>query len=330
MLVLPETDISAILRNLTPDHASRLLHTLSSGLAAYTEQVTHSTGKPRIHQPHRTSIVTDKQDTTLVMPVSDSTITSVKVVTIPQRGDIKGAITIYNTAGHLEGVLNAAEITAFRTALTTLTMLTRCKTLPTRELVMFGAGKQIEWHARLALHFLDGVKRITVVNRGRARLVEFERGLLQELRGSYPDVVFETIAKEDNNRYEETLRSKLKDADVICCCTPSREPLFGPADLQNDTKKARFISLVGSYKPEMQEIPTEILRSADAVWMQPEELSEIGELLLQGPDAQATADSEPRLIIFKCVGLGVMDLVIGKALLELAEELGKGTMIPEF
>lgn len=53
------------------------------------------------------------------------------------------------------------------------------------------------------------------------------------------------------------LREILSVADVICCCTPIREPLFKAADLQSDTKKlkgakkqrgakkAQFVSLMG-------------------------------------------------------------------------------------
>ena len=49
------------------------------------------------------------------MPVSDTSSTVVKVATVPAKGNIAGAITIYSgQTGELEGVLNAAEITAFR------------------------------------------------------------------------------------------------------------------------------------------------------------------------------------------------------------------------
>ena len=49
------------------------------------------------------------------MPVSDTASTVVKVATVPAKGNIAGAITIYSgETGELEGTLNAAEITAFR------------------------------------------------------------------------------------------------------------------------------------------------------------------------------------------------------------------------
>lgn len=54
-------------------------------------------------------------NTVLAMPVSDTSSTVVKVATVPAKGNIAGAITIYSgKTGELEGVLNAAEITAFR------------------------------------------------------------------------------------------------------------------------------------------------------------------------------------------------------------------------
>lgn len=361
MLILTETDVSTLLRDLSGPDATHLLTTLSTALAAFTaekqQQQDGSSPAPLIHQPQRTAITTQPaQDTTLIMPVSNTARTAVKVVTLPRAGAVKGALSVFAPTGALKGVLNAAELTAFRTALAVMTLLTRwcgSEGKKLRNVVVFGAGRQVEWHVRLALKLLpvggaDGVRRVTVFNRGERRLRELEAGVLGELREGYPDVGFETVAREGGEEvYRERLRSRLGEADGVFCCTPSTEPLFAARDfaVQGAAEKSRFMSLIGSYKPEMQEIDTETLRSAARIWVdsthecliesgeliraevKPEELTEVGELYSQNGDARV---EEPGLTLFKCVGFGLMDLVIGDALLELGKRLGKGVTVDGF
>lgn len=354
MLILTEPDVSSILRNLTPEHATLLLSALSTALAAFTKEKQQQDGSPPlIHQPQRTAITTlPARDTTLIMPVSNTTTaTSVKVVTLPSSGPVKGSISIFAPDGALKGVLNAAEVTAFRTALATMTLLTRWQRPGKREvrnLVVFGAGKQVEWHVRLALKFGEGgVRRVSIFNRGAARLRELEAGVLAELRGAFPDVVFETTALETagTEAYGREIRARLGEADAVFGCTPSTEPLFKAKDLFGGGERPRFMSLIGSYKPEMQEIDTETLRAAAKIWVdskeecliesgeliragtKEEELTEVGELFLQGADARV---EEEGLTLFKCVGFGLMDLIVGDKLLELAGQLGKGVTVDGF
>jgi ornithine cyclodeaminase/alanine dehydrogenase-like protein (mu-crystallin family) len=59
-------------------------------------------------------------------------------------------------------------------------------------------------------------------------------------------------------------REQVRAADVIYCCTPSMEPLFDAAILTNHEgrKKGRLIVAVGSYTPDMHELPGELLLQA--------------------------------------------------------------------
>lgn len=348
MLVLGETTISTLLRNLTSENAARLLDELSTALALYTLQKSGTENVKLIYQPLRSSFVTKDQNTTLVMPVSNTTNTGVKVVTVPQRGDIRGAITIYRPNGELSGVLNAAEITAFRTALATMALLKYWKGTSNANLAVFGSGKQAEWHVRLALLLHPEIRCVTVVNRGQQRLDQFDRSTLAELRGAYPAVKFATVAHEGNDRYQTELSELVAEADMIFCCTPSKEPLFTAKHLKTSNPKFRFLSLIGSYKPEMQEVDTETVRLAAKVYVDCKEscLAESGELqraalssqdLVEAGDifggsasAKETFESESKLTIFKCVGLGLMDLAISSALLDIAKSLGQGTVVDGF
>ena len=297
----------------------------------------------------REVIYTSEQNTTLFMPASDThTITGLKVVTLPGKGGApKGAINIFAPEGELEGVLNAELITAFRTALAAMLPFVWHGLREGREseVLVFGAGKQAEWHVRLVLLLVgERVRRVTVVNRGRKSLDKL-RGELGEVAKAYPDVELVYRSREDADFGDEQLRDVVSAADAMFCCTPTTVPLFTRDYLQGT--KRRFISCIGSYKPHMQEIDSTTLllggkilvdskeaclKEAGELIMagvQEEQLLEIGELDIQGSLEGNTPGTEGNTV-FKCVGMGIMDLVVGRELLNIAAEKGVGVKIDEF
>ncbi|RJE17583.1 Proline utilization protein PrnX [Aspergillus sclerotialis] len=290
----------------------------------------------------------------LFMPVSNTVNTGIKIVTSPVKGGLAVVMNLFSADGELLALLSAAELTAFRTALAVMTLFVRCTGsgggVKRENIVVFGSGRQAEWHARLALALSEPgeVKRITVVNRTRGRLEALEKGVLSELKGLYPDVTMGVLAKEGTPDYEDRLKSELSASDVIFSCTPSTQPNFPFSYLKDSASdKSRFISLIGSYKPNMQEIDTETLLSgADGkVYVDSKEacLEESGELINAGMKEDQLIEigevfekslpiSVPagRNVIFKCVGMGIMDLVIAKKVLDVATSQGDGMYIEGF
>jgi len=57
---------------------------------------------------------------------------------------------------------------------------------------------------------------------------------------------------------------QLREADVVFCCTPSTEDLFEANTLtaKEARWKGRLIVAVGSYSPDMRELPKELLHQA--------------------------------------------------------------------
>lgn len=342
MRLLSESAISSLLASLSPSQAQDVLTTLAGYLASL------QTGNDAIHQPHRTSIATD-QGTALFMPVSNTVTTGIKVVTVPRGKPIAGVINLFSPNGELLGLLGAAEITAFRTALATMTVFVKCSggAIQREHIVVFGSGRQAEWHARLSLLLTPPgeIKSITFVNRGRARLDSLENEALKDLRGQYPGVSISTLAQEDNRYYETALQTTLAASDVIFSCTPSTQPNFPYSYLETSSPpKQRFISLIGSYKPHMQEIDTKTLLSGDGVVyvdskeaclvesgeliraeVTPDQLVEIGEVYAGSQSVKSSGS-----VIFKCVGMGIMDLAIAQKVLDVAVEQGLGMQIDDF
>ncbi|KAI2738535.1 hypothetical protein CBS147339_6285 [Penicillium roqueforti] len=288
----------------------------------------------------------------------------------------RGSVTLLDDESLPFALINAHELTAFRTALASLMMFNRRKKV--RTLLVFGAGTQAYWHIRLSLVLRgDDIRRVYIVNRSFDRAAK----LLQDIYGPENsewrgDVKFSAVST-DFGEYSRILKDHVRKADVIFCCTPSPVPLF-PAEYlasSEGRQKGRLICAIGSYKAHMAEIHPDILRdevtvqgphrhwhkhihrsgvilvdSLDAAMkeageiiqagIKPKQVVELGELLMVRNAAReaATVDEEQSLrewaqrgnVIYKSVGLGLMDLVTGGDLVRLARERKLGTTVEDF
>ncbi|KIW23950.1 uncharacterized protein PV07_09696 [Cladophialophora immunda] len=332
MIVLKESDVHSLLSHISVSECHRLLADFHGILRAYSATKNAPSSEQTIHQPERESIVTRTGNTSLFMPSSITTSTAIKTVTISPKG-LKGCINVFAPDGELLGVLNAEEVTAFRTSLAVMIPYIRWPNTK-RNLVIFGAGRQAEWHLKLAL-LLGDVKHVTVVNRSSPRRMEW---LFSDLQQRNPDLVCRVLLKTAED-FDSQLRECLLSSDIICCCTPSTTPHFPFSYLD---KRSRFISLIGSYKPSMQEVDSETLLSGEHIYVDTKEgcLVEAGELIKANVQADKLIeigelqDMRPLQtggnLIFKCVGMGIMDLVMAGSLLGMAREKSMGLIVDDF
>jgi ornithine cyclodeaminase/alanine dehydrogenase-like protein (mu-crystallin family) len=189
----------------------------------------------------------------------------------------RGSLTLMDKTGSPRALINAEEITAFRTALAS-TMLFKKRT-NVHDLTVFGAGKQAYWHIRLAL-LLRGpeIHHLNIINRS----FDSAQGVIEKLYKPFEEpVAFPTLSvptaettdlarpkmtilTPSHTEYSRLLKSTVRASSVIFCTTPSLEPLF-PASFLTSTegrKKGRYITAIGSYKPHMVELHPDILRQA--------------------------------------------------------------------
>ncbi|KAH8428004.1 putative proline utilization protein PrnX-like [Aspergillus melleus] len=286
----------------------------------------------------------------------------------------QGSLTLLDEDSMPFGLINAHELTPFRTALTATMVFSKRKRV--RTVVVFGAGKQAYWHIRLALTLRGSdIKRVFIVNRSFDRAAELLRDIYSPDNSSWRgDVKFSAVST-DFVEYTRIIHDALHKADAIFCCTPSVEPLF-PAELltsKEARQKGRLISAIGSYKPHMTELHPDILRdevdvhhssrhfhkhvkrsgvivvdSLDAALkeageiiqaeIKPKQVVELGEILMvrqgmpqEDDDSKSLSDWVQRgNVIFKSVGMGLMDLVTGGDLVRVARERQVGTTVEEF
>ena len=405
LTVLTDSDVRTLLLSLSRADVLALQHNLAEALHQYSTG-TNEHGCCSSNQPARISVSPKKGQTTLFMPATTGTSIGMKVITLSdatptvtssassalsddtltpspsiassQSTTPRGSLTLLDSTGAPLGLINAEELTAFRTALAASIILYRRSHVQT--ITVFGAGKQAFWHIWIAL-LLRGhdIKHVNIINRSFARartlMQAFYSADLHEWRS---DAKFSILSSEFGE-YDRLLKEEVRKADVLLCCTPSFEPLF-PAGYLTATegrKKGRYISAIGSYKPHMCELHPDILRQAvttvqhhhhhhkhaasegvivvDSLTscmkeageiiqagLAPEQLVEVGELMMvrkaaleeieKGGDGEKGMKNwiERGNVIYKSVGLGLMDVCVGEDICRLARERGIGIVIENF
>ncbi|KAF1830179.1 PrnX protein [Decorospora gaudefroyi] len=365
--VLSDANIQTLLNNLTPTDVTSLTQSLNSALIQY------SCANETQYQPARAHVTRPTGQTSLFMPATTPTSIGVKIVGVapsstPARGQkpepaLRSVLTVCDARGAAVGVLNAAELTAFRTALGSMLLYRFRKT--SDNILVFGAGKQAEWHIRLAVLLKgDAIRKITIVNRSAARAT----ALLESL--SQSGVVGSTAIKMDvfdvEKKGEADLAALVTEADVVFCTTPSTTPLFSAAVLATEAarKKARYVAAIGSYRLDMAEMDPEMLKqitdpegpfsnqvydasiAVDSIkgcmdeagelvsaGIKEERMVEVGKMvgLREGHGGEAVRKwLEEGFVVYKSVGVGVMDIAIGRALMDLAGEKGVGVRLDSF
>ena len=134
----------------------------------------------------------------------------------------------------------------------------------------------------------------------------------------------------------------LSEADIVCTATTSNAPVFADSDLRPGV----HISAIGSYTPEMQEVPAETVARALVVvdsrsatlaetgdLLQPMQAglfgeehiyAELGEIVLGRKAGRQSAD---QITYFKSVGVAVQDAMAAQLALQNARKLGLGTEV---
>jgi ornithine cyclodeaminase/alanine dehydrogenase-like protein (mu-crystallin family) len=217
----------------------------------------------------------------------------------------QGGVLLHDGAtGELRALLNASPITAIRTAAVSA-VATRALARPgARTVAILGTGVQGKAHAE-ALRVVLDEPEIRMWSRSSG--------------GSAEGVV--------------------RDADVVCTCTTSAEPVLRRAWLA----PGAHVNAVGASVPSARELDEETMRAATVVVDRRESaLNEAGELLIPGLGEERIAaelgevltgahpgrTSDDELTVFKSLGLGVEDLAAAELVVRRAREQGAGVEVP--
>ena len=238
----------------------------------------------------------------------------------PSRGldAHQGAVVLFDgETGEVRAIVNASAITAIRTAAVSAVATRALAREGARNLAILGAGVQAKSHLE-ALQALHDWEQIVAWSRTRAH------------------------AEQLGVEVADTAEDALRDADVVCTTTTSREPIVRREWL----KDGAHVNAVGSSIPTTRELDGETMAAA-ALFVDrrestlneagdylfpagegtigPEHIrAELGEVLAGSAEGRRAPDE---LTVFKSLGLAVEDLACAQFLLQRARELGRGTEV---
>ena len=261
---------------------------------------------------------------------------AVKVVSLfehnAQRGlaRIQAAVLVVDPqTGCPVALLEGATLTAIRTGAASGAATDLLARPDSTTAAIFGAGVQ----ARTQLEAICTVRTIRTVW-VYDPATEAARAFAEQVAGQGPipgDV-----------RVAASPQEAVAFADVISTATTSAVPVFDDADL----KPGVHVNAIGSYQPDVQEIPPEtIARALLVVDSRQAALSETGDLIQPMRQGRITADhvhaelgelvlgrkpgrARPdQVTLFKAVGVAVQDAVAASVALRRAEQLGLGQRV---
>jgi ornithine cyclodeaminase/alanine dehydrogenase-like protein (mu-crystallin family) len=219
----------------------------------------------------------------------------VKLVSVGGEPRIQGVCVVFDGSTLAPmALVDGIALTNLRTAAVSALAVRRLAAPDARRLVVFGRGPQAHAHAA-AMREVRPIERIDMLGRDRNRA---EAGEL------------------------------VRDADVVCCCTTAREPLFDGALVADHAT----VVAIGSHEPEARETDDALAaRATVVVESRGSALREAGDVI-QAIDSGATSagdlvtlaelvrgESAPRAErprLFKSTGMSWEDAVVAAALVQ--------------
>lgn len=274
--------------------------------------------------PARTAVLTGAGQV-LMMPAVSQRYVGVKLVTVaPDNGNlglprIQGVYVLHDAATLTpRALIDGVALTSLRTPAVSAVAIRRFAPPKPVRLVVIGTGPQGYGHVE-AVAAVRQVSHVTVVGRDRPKAVEMAKW--SAANGIDADVVAGSDLPDD-------LEGPIRAADVVCCATTSRWPVFDSRWLAPEAT----VVAVGSHEPDAREVDSELVARATVVVESKESaLREAGDIIMPirdgevGPDVIAGELSglvkgwtSPRPGLprfFKSVGEAWEDLVVaGEAL----------------
>lgn len=236
-------------------------------------------------------------------------------------------ILINSKTGEMLGLMDGTFLTQLRTGAISGLATRLLSREDSHIFALIGCGGQ-------ALTQLEAVLCVRPIEEVRLYDYFYDRAcsFANEMAKKYPKISFKACKTPDE---------AVTGADVITTVTTAKSPTFAASNV----KKGAHINAIGSYKPDMQELPEEVVASAyvcaDSIsaviaesgdiiiplqkhLITPEHISaELGEIAMGRKRGRVNPDE---ITLMKSVGVGIIDAVVGQAIFDHAVEKGLGTV----
>ena len=245
---------------------------------------------------------------------------SVKLVSIFHEStpSHQAIITLFNSeTGAAIALMDGEYITAMRTAAASLLSIQHLARKDSKTVAIIGTGVQAESHLKM-IGTLVGIEKIWIASRNRSAA--------------------SALASHASNAHAaESIHEAVSNADIVCLCTSSPEPVIKKEWL----KEGVHITSVG-YRPPGGELPRDVIEasnlfveskrafepppsgSAELQGLPADFGTELGELLLKQKPGRR---SEIEWTVYKSMGHAMEDLVAASLVYEKAIERGMGMKV---
>ena len=303
---------------------------------AYAALALQEFSAERTITPIRTSLpFANEQNTALIMPSVAEGLEALglKVVTVvPQNKKIgktiNGIVMLSDfQTGEPLALLEGSYLTMIRTGALSGVATKHLARHNAKTLCMIGTGEQAKGIAEAVFAVRD-IEKVILYNRTEEKAYAFAQYIQEK---------FNKPAYVHTNANEA-----ITEADIIVTTTNASTPVFS-----EKLQKGVHINAVGSFKPNMQELPSHAIADANKVVVESKEaaLEETGDLqvpiqegLFKASDIHAELgqiisgeragrENDEEITVFKSVGLAVVDIIVAKYLYEKAMERGVGNRI---
>lgn len=286
-------------------------------------------GADAYYMPPR-PVIEHENKTLIYMPCYTKDVIGTKMLTIfPENANlglpsIDGLVILNDqVTGAPLAVLDGQSVTAWRTGAVGGVGMRHLSRKDAHTVGIVGAGMQGFYQAVYACAARD-IKTVYIWNRTARDLTDY----VQRLKKTIDNPAVEVVQCK-------TVEELVKASDIICTTTSSKTPVL-PDD--KALLEGKCIIAIGSYTPEMREIPDAIWDLVDNVYIElPYACEESGDLSTPLSEGRLTMDKvvlmdkflasdadedeiAKKTTYFKSVGMGLFDVCVAQKLLEKAKE----------
>lgn len=286
-------------------------------------------GADAYYMPPR-PVIEHENKTLIYMPCFTEDVIGTKMLTIfPENAklglpSLDGLVILNDrTTGAPLAIMDGQAVTAWRTGAVGGVGIRHLSRKDARTVGIVGAGAQ-GFHQAVYACAARNIETVYIWNHSNRDLTDF----MARLKKTIADPAVEVVQCK-------TVEELVKASDIICTATPSEEPV-----LPNDREllEGKCIIAIGSYTPQMREIPDVIWDLVDNVYIElPYACEESGDLSQPLAEGRLTMDRvvlmdkflasgadedeiAKKTTYFKSVGMGLFDVCVAQKLLEKAKE----------
>ena len=286
-------------------------------------------GADAYYMPPR-PVIEHENKTLIYMPCFTEDVIGTKMLTIfPENAklglpSLDGLVILNDrTTGAPLAIMDGQAVTAWRTGAVGGVGIRHLSRKDACTVGIVGAGAQ-GFHQAVYACAARNIETVYIWNHSDRDLTDF----MARLKKTIADPAVEVVQCK-------TVEELVKASDIICTATPSEEPV-----LPNDREllEGKCIIAIGSYTPQMREIPDVIWDLVDNVYIElPYACEESGDLSQPLAEGRLTMDRvvlmdkflasgadedeiAKKTTYFKSVGMGLFDVCVAQKLLEKAKE----------